>query len=166
MKLEKNWALISSKQLYHWIISWHLWVIICGYEVLSLVIMWTVCLQIYIVHESFSSGWDDLIMKMCFLVLHRVKPYPPPNCTLFVNMLVNGKRRETWDLLSLKGRDGGVWRMRVWLCVSVRVIRCFEWSLCECIYTCVCLCVGECDCVWLPVSSRLLFFFLLTPSHQ
>lgn len=48
-----------------------------------------------------------------------MKPYPPPNCTLFVNMLVNGKRRENRDLLGLKGRDGGAWRLRAWLCVRV-----------------------------------------------
>lgn len=67
-------------------------------------------------------------MKMCPVFFSstetfRVETYPPPNCTLFVNMLVNGKKRETWDLLSLKGRDGGVWRMSDF-CVGVYVMWC------------------------------------------
>lgn len=76
-------------------------------------------------------------------------------------MLVNGKRGATWDFLSLKRRDGGVWRTGAWLCESVSQ---GVPSLGGCISTFV-------SCAWMRlcmtaiklVFSRLGYFFPPTP---
>lgn len=68
-------------------------------------------------------------------------------------MLVNGKRRETWDGCSLRGRDNGVWRVCV--CLGMKCV----WMH---LYVCVWLCVKAIRIV----SSRRLLFFLQTPGHQ